>query len=64
MLASSASCVKSISQMVHAGGYLGGVWGKIKKKKKKRHLIALSANGTFIMLNHKSVMPDIVLRHQ
>lgn len=23
-------CVKSISRMVHAGGYLGGVWGKKK----------------------------------
>lgn len=54
-------CVKSISQIVHAGGYLGGVWEKIKKRKR---LIAFSANGTFIMLNHKSLLPDTVLGHQ
>lgn len=57
-------CVKSISQIVHAGGYLGGGWVKKKKEEEKRHLIAFTANGTFIMLNHKSVLPDTVLMYQ
>lgn len=58
------ACVESISQMMHAVDYSGRFGGKKEKKRKKKCLIAFSANGTFITLHHKSVLPDIVLRHQ